>query len=89
MYAVVRAGVALCVAALTACSSSQQPPALSSPVAPQPQAEVTTTALTVSAVNPPIRLFGSDGKTHIEYDLILQSIVQCARDGDLDRGART
>ena len=43
-------------------------------MAPQPQAEVTTTALTVSAVNPPIRLFGSDGKTHIEYDLILQSM---------------
>ena len=25
-------------------------------------------------VNPPIRLFGSDGKTHLEYDLILQSM---------------
>jgi hypothetical protein len=35
---------------------------------------VTTTALTVSVVNPPIRLFGSDGKTHLEYDLILQSM---------------
>jgi hypothetical protein len=43
-------------------------------VAPQPQAEVTTTALTVSAVNPPIRLFGSDGKTHLSYDLMLQSM---------------
>jgi hypothetical protein len=43
-------------------------------MAPQPQTEVTTTALTVSAVNPPIRLFGSDGKTHLEYDLILQSM---------------
>jgi Peptidase family M23 len=43
-------------------------------VAPQPQAEVTTTALTVSAINPPVRLFGSDGKTHLEYDLILQSM---------------
>jgi len=30
-------------------------------VAPQPQAEETTTALAVSAINPPIRLFGSDG----------------------------
>ena len=35
---------------------------------------MTTTALTVSAVNAPIRLFGSDGKTHLEYDLILQSM---------------
>jgi hypothetical protein len=35
---------------------------------------VTTTALTVSAVNAPIRLLGSDGKTHLEYDLILQSM---------------
>jgi hypothetical protein len=43
-------------------------------VAPQPQAEVTTTALTVSAVNPPMRVFGSDGKTHLEYDLMLQSM---------------
>jgi Peptidase family M23 len=43
-------------------------------MAPQPQTEVTTTALTVSAVNPPIRLVGSDGRTHLEYDLILQSM---------------
>jgi hypothetical protein len=35
---------------------------------------VTTTALTVAAVNPPIRLLGSDGKTHLEYDLTLQSM---------------
>jgi hypothetical protein len=69
----VRAGVAVCVAAVAACSSSQPAPDPSSPVAP-PQAEVTTTALTVSAVNPPIRLLGSDGKTHLEYDLILQSM---------------
>jgi Peptidase family M23 len=59
---------------LTACSSSQPAQSPSSPEAPRPQAEVTTTALTVSAVNPPIRLFGSDGKTHLEYDLILQSV---------------
>jgi hypothetical protein len=43
-------------------------------MAPQPQAQVTTTALTVSAVNPPIRLFGSDGKIHLSYDLMLQSM---------------
>jgi hypothetical protein len=73
VHAVARSGVAACVAALTACSSPPPTPA-SSPVAPQPQAEVTTTALTVSAVNPPIRLVGSDGKTHLEYDLILQSM---------------
>jgi hypothetical protein len=41
---------------------------------PQPQAEVTTTALTVSTVNTPIRLFGSEGKIHLEYDIILQSM---------------
>lgn len=41
---------------------------------PQPQPEVTTTALTVSAVHPPIRLVGSDGKTHLSYDLMLQSM---------------
>ena len=35
---------------------------------------MTTTALTVSVVNPPVRVFGSDGKTHLEYDLILQSM---------------
>ena len=69
-----RCGVAVCVAALTACSSQPVPASSPSPVAPQPQAEVTTTALTVSAVNPPIRLLGSDGKTHLEYDLILQSM---------------
>jgi hypothetical protein len=63
----------VCVAVLTACSTSQ-PVSPSSTVAPQPQAEVTTTALTVSAVNPPVRLFGSDGKTHLEYDLMLQSM---------------
>lgn len=58
---------------LTACSGPP-PPQTSSPAAPQPQAEVTTTALTVSAVNPPIRLVGSDGKTHLEYDLMVQSM---------------
>jgi hypothetical protein len=63
------------VTTLAACSSSQQSPASSpSPAVPQPQAEMTTTALTVSAVNPPIRVSGSDGKTHLEYDLILQSM---------------
>jgi hypothetical protein len=57
------------------CSSSQPSPASSpSPVAPQPQAEMTTTALTVSAVKQPVRVSGSDGKTHLEYDLILQSM---------------
>jgi hypothetical protein len=61
------------VLALVACSTSQPAPA-TSPVAPQPQAQVTTTALTVSAVNPPMRLIGSDGKTHLSYDLILQSM---------------
>jgi hypothetical protein len=43
-------------------------------VAPQPQEQMTTTALTVSAVNSPIQLFGSDGRTHLEYDLIVQSM---------------
>jgi hypothetical protein len=71
----VRSGVAVCVAAVTACSSSQPAPASSpSPVTPQPQEQMTTTALTVSAVNSPIRLFGSDGRTHLEYDLIVQSM---------------
>jgi Peptidase family M23 len=35
---------------------------------------MTTTALTVSAVNPPVRVFGSDGRTHLEYDLIMQNM---------------
>ena len=43
-------------------------------MAPQPQAEVTTTALTVSQIHSPLRLVGSDGKTHLEYDLLLQSM---------------
>jgi hypothetical protein len=43
-------------------------------VAPQPQEQMTTTALTVSDVNSPIRLFGSDGRTHLEYDMIVQSM---------------
>jgi Peptidase family M23 len=43
-------------------------------VAQPPQSQMTTTALTVSAVNPPVRVFGSDGMTHLEYDLILQSM---------------
>jgi hypothetical protein len=68
-----RAAIALCAIAAAACSSSSPAPA-PSPVAPQPQAAVTTTALTVSAVNAPARLLGSDGKTHIEYDLMLQSM---------------
>jgi Peptidase family M23 len=72
VYPVVR--VALSVLALAACSTSDPSAAPSSPVAQQPQEQVTTTALTVSAVNPPIRLFGSDGRTHLEYDLILQSM---------------
>jgi hypothetical protein len=63
-----------CVLALAGCSGSPPAQAPSSPVAPQPQAGETTTALTVSAINPPIRLFGSDGKTHLEHDLILQSM---------------
>jgi len=56
-----------CVLALAGCSGSPPAQAPSSPVAPQPQAEETTTALTVSAINSPIRLFGSDGNTHLEY----------------------
>ena len=59
---------------LAACSPSEPAQAPPSPMVPQPQTEVTTTALTVSAVNPPIRLVGSDGRTHLEYDLILQSM---------------
>jgi murein DD-endopeptidase MepM/ murein hydrolase activator NlpD len=64
----------MCVVVVSACSNPSPPQSVSSPAAPQPQTEVTTTALTVSAVNPPIRLAGSDGKTHLEYDLILQSM---------------
>ena len=60
---------------MTACAGSQPSPASSpSVVAPPPHTEMTTTALTVSAVNPPVRVFGSDGKTHLEYDLIMQNI---------------
>ncbi|HYZ67127.1 MAG TPA: hypothetical protein VE666_04850 [Mycobacterium sp.] len=64
----------MCVVVLSACSNSGPAQPVSSPVRPQPQTEMTTTALTVSSVNPPIRLVGSDGKTHLEYDLILQSM---------------
>ncbi|CAN5487941.1 M23 family metallopeptidase [soil metagenome] len=39
-----------------------------------PEADQTTTALAVSALHPPLRLFGSDGKTHLNYDLILHNV---------------
>jgi Peptidase family M23 len=74
VHSVTQTVLAVGVAALTACSTSQPAPeSAPSPAATPPQ-EITTTALNVSSVNPPIRLFGSDGKTHLSYDLVLQSM---------------
>ncbi len=39
-----------------------------------PAALPVTTPLLVSAVGAPTRLFGSDGKVHLDYDLIFQSV---------------
>ena len=49
---------------------------------PQPQAEVTTTALTVSTVNTPIRLFGSEGKIHLEYPQSVSDVVDVLAIGE-------
>jgi len=38
-----------------------------------PAAAKTTTALHVEASNPPYAVFGSDGRLHVEYDLVLTS----------------
>ena len=84
-----RVATALCAAALTACSSQPTQPTPSPTAAPSAQAGVTTTALLISALDTATRLFGSDGKTHLEYDLTLQKHVQRARHGDLDRSSRT
>jgi hypothetical protein len=61
------------------------------PVAP-PAAGVTTTAIVVSATNDPLRVSGSDGVNHLEYDLqvtngfaapvTLRSIAVTALDGE-------
>jgi hypothetical protein len=72
-----RAAVVLFCTLLTGCAGAPTSPAASSssPAAvPTPEAESTTTALVVRAVHPPLRLFGSDGKTHLDYDLILQNV---------------
>lgn len=68
-----RAVAALIVLFLAGCSA---PPSAAPPEAlpATPQAELTTTALSVSAVKPPVRLAGSDRRTHLEYDLVLQNV---------------
>lgn len=68
-----RTTAALAVLVLAGCSSSPSaaPPA---PTPVTPQTELTTTALSVSAVKPPVRLTGSDRRAHVEYDLILQNV---------------
>ncbi|MHC9296272.1 M23 family metallopeptidase [Mycobacterium sp. LTG2003] len=60
----------LCLAGCSASPSAAPPEAV--PVTPQ--AELTTTALSVSAVKPPVRVGGSDRRTHVEYDLVLQNV---------------
>lgn len=71
--ALIRAVASLAVLSLAGCSAS---PSAAPPeaVPATPQAELTTTALSVSAVKPPVRLAGSDGRTHVEYDLVLQNV---------------
>jgi len=48
-----------------------------------PAAAKTTTALRVAASNPPEAVFGSDGREHVEYDLVLTN----AFSGDATLGA--
>jgi hypothetical protein len=48
-----------------------------------PAAAKTTTALHVAASNPPEAVFGSDGREHVEYDLVLTN----AFSGDATLGA--
>lgn len=69
-----RLAILFSCAVLTGCAGAPTTPASSSPAAPAPEADLTTTAVVVHAVHPPLRLFGSDGKTHLDYDLILQNV---------------
>ena len=58
--------------------SAQQPP---EPASAQP------TALVVSATNAPLRVLGSDGLMHLEYDLLISKCLRCASDPYLGRGS--
>lgn len=71
-----RAAAVLIVVTVSGCTSAPtaQAPPLSQAAKPAPDAGLTTTALTVTAVHPPVRIFGSDGKTHLDYDLVFQSV---------------
>ena len=69
-----RVAIAVCAAALTACSSQPTQPSPSPTAAPPPRAAETTTPLLISALDTATRLFGSDGKTHLEYDLTMQNV---------------
>lgn len=67
-----RSVISACAVALTGCGG----PAAGGQSAPvtDPTTTLTTTPLMVSAVNAPRRLSGSDGKVHLDYDLIFQSV---------------
>jgi hypothetical protein len=69
-----RVAVFLSCTLLAGCAGAPPPSSSSSSAAPTPEAQPSTTALVVRAVHPPLRLFGSDGKTHLDYDLILQNV---------------
>jgi Peptidase family M23 len=58
---------ALVGAALRPFPAAGQTPVVASPVAPQ----AATTAIIVSATNDPLRVAGSDGSDHLEYDLLV------------------
>jgi len=70
------ATVALSFAALTGCSTAEIPTATtpSTSTAALPAAAMSPTSLLVTSAQAPMRLFGSDGKTHLDYDLIVQNV---------------
>jgi hypothetical protein len=71
--------VALCCATLTGCAGSE-PPTASTPEtsAAQPAATLSPTPLLVTSAQAPMRLFGSDGRAHLDYDLILQNLFNAS-----------
>ncbi len=59
------------VLVLAGCSSTTDPVGESAPPTTE---SATTTALLVTAVHPPVGLLGSDGKQHVEYDLVFPNV---------------
>ena len=62
----------LALAALVVLTLSGAPAAAQAQPAPPPEAQ--PTALLVAAIGAPLRVPGSDGMTHVEYDLLVANV---------------